>query len=524
MALVHRPGDPSPFGWQLPVLTGVVFLGAAGIVLTAGGLPSVTHPLVQVADLAVGTAYLVLALLGRRRSPALAWLCVAVAATWWCGSFWAAAAFWHRGPLIHLLLTFPSAWPRVPWVRALVVLGYASGLVTWVWSDGRLAVLLAAGLLLAQSVRSLRLGPVRAVLRSPAWLATALVSGAVVTDSVARAVVPLGAAVRPSFVVFCGCLVGAAGALASGLRPPDPERVTDLVVQMGEHGGEGLRSQLAAALGDPTVQLAVERDGSFVDDSGSPVPIPDPGGDRRAVVVRRRDGPAVLVTHHGPARDEPALRRAVDRWAEMSAANARLRDRTQRSMAQVVASRRRLVVAADEERDLLARQLDHGVTGPLRSLGNRLAEDPLVDGPVLRRLESVIHRLDLAAGDLNPAGLADGIAAALRVLAADVPLQVSLDATESPVDPTVARAAYFVCAEAVTNAAKHARASRIDIRVDVQGPELVVEVSDDGCGGADERGGSGLIGLADRVAALGGVLVVDSPLGAGTTVRARLPC
>lgn len=485
-------------------------------------VPPPDDPLIHGADLTVGVAYLALAVLARRRSTALAVLCAAVAITWWLGSLGPPATFWHRGPLVHLLLTFPAVRPSTAWGRVAVVAGYVVSLFPVVWGVDLLAVLLAVCLALARVLRSRPPGDRRGSLRSPAGLATTLVATGVVTDVVARTLVPLGAGVRPSFVFFSLCLVVGAGALAWGLRPSDPERLTDLVVQMGMEGGQDLRSQLAEALGDPALQLAVEREGSFVDEGGAVVTVPSGADPRRGVIVRRPGAPAVLVIHHASPQDEPALREAVDRWVAMSAANAGLRDRTRLSIEQVVLSRRRLLVAADEERDRLAERMEGSVTRPLRTLRAGLAAEQPAD-TLLGRFDAVIGRLEGAGRGLTPPGLGQGIAPALSLLVPHVPLAVRLDVTTQRVDPASERAAFYVCAEALTNAVKHAGATLVEVRVVVEVPNLLVEVSDDGGGGAVPVPGSGLAGLADRVGALGGRLEVESSSGAGTTLRARLP-
>lgn len=482
-----------------------------------------SDPVPQVADLLVGLAFLLLAVLALPRSRPLAVLCATVALTWWVGSVWSGAVFWHRGPLVHLLLVFPSVWPPVAWVRGAVVVGYAVSAVPLVWSTEAAAIGLAAALVLGRMGHSARMAGGRAAHRIPAAVATALVAVAVMGDAVARSVVPLGAAVRPSFVVFCLALAAAAGILGASLRRSNTEQMADLVVELGERGGGGLRGQLAQALDDPGLQLAVERDGIFIDEAGAVVVPPAPGDPRRGVVIERAGGSAVLVVHHASAQDEPALREAVDRWVAMSRANAELRDRTRASIEQVAASRRRLLMAADAERERLAGQIGESVTEPLRTLGERLATSPQVDELLAIRLGAAVDRLDRAADGLAPAGLQEGLAAALGELGTTAPLAVTLDVVDLRIDPAVERAAFYVCAEALANAVKHSGASGAHIRVVAEDGSLRLEVGDDGRGGAASHPGSGLSGLADRVAALGGTLAVDSPPGSGTTVRAILP-
>jgi signal transduction histidine kinase len=131
---------------------------------------------------------------------------------------------------------------------------------------------------------------------------------------------------------------------------------------------------------------------------------------------------------------------------------------------------------------------------------------------------------DLARG-IHPAVLADrGLDAAISALAARSPVPVGVDVATGRLPDPVESAAYFVVAEALTNAAKHARAAEISVRISRHRDLLIVEVIDDGAGGADPARGSGLRGLADRVAAVDGQLTVTSPLGGPTVIRAELPC
>lgn len=126
---------------------------------------------------------------------------------------------------------------------------------------------------------------------------------------------------------------------------------------------------------------------------------------------------------------------------------------------------------------------------------------------------------------LHPRLLSDrGLDAALRALAERALLTVEiLQAPAGRLPTAVEAAAYYVAAEALANAAKHSGASVVRVRVAVEDGTAVVEVADDGVGGASPAGGSGLRGLGDRVSALGGTLDVDSPAGGGTTLRARIP-
>jgi signal transduction histidine kinase len=118
----------------------------------------------------------------------------------------------------------------------------------------------------------------------------------------------------------------------------------------------------------------------------------------------------------------------------------------------------------------------------------------------------------------------EGLAAAVETLVALAPLPVITEIAPARFPAAVETTAYFVISEALANVARHAQASKAEVTACTDGTRLVVEVRDDGIGGAPARGGSGLTGLADRVAALGGRLTITSPPGGGTTIRADLPC
>jgi signal transduction histidine kinase len=202
---------------------------------------------------------------------------------------------------------------------------------------------------------------------------------------------------------------------------------------------------------------------------------------------------------------------------------------------QLAASRARIVEAADAARRRIERDLHDGAQQRLVSLAlnlRRLESSLAPDSPAARELAVARADLDAALEELrelargiHPSVLTDrGLEAALAAVAgrATVPIELDLDCPgELPL--SVQTTAYFVVVEALTNASKHADPERIEVRVALADGGVTVEVCDDGCGGVDPTRGSGLSGLGDRVSALGGTLEIDSPAGAGTTIRARIP-
>jgi PAS domain S-box-containing protein len=194
-------------------------------------------------------------------------------------------------------------------------------------------------------------------------------------------------------------------------------------------------------------------------------------------------------------------------------------------------SRARIVAAADDARRRLERNLHDGAQQRLIALLLQLRgaqrgtiEKAVVVDAAVEELAHAVRELRELAQGIHPSALTErGLAAALRIVAARAPLDVELDVTDAPIDTNAAVAAYYIVSESLNNVAKYAGASRAAVRVRETGARLVVVVEDDGQGGANMDGGTGLRGLFDRVAALDGSLDVDSPPGGGTRLRAELP-
>jgi signal transduction histidine kinase len=249
------------------------------------------------------------------------------------------------------------------------------------------------------------------------------------------------------------------------------------------------------------------------------------------IIVAGKTWGAIVVSRGRP-RDFPegAEHRLGDFAELVTAAVANVDAREQ-----LAASRTRIVQAGYEERRRLGRDLHDGaqqeLVGAVISLKlaqRRLPRDPdeandLVE-EALAHIETGIRELRELAAGIHPSILTDrGLGAALEALAGRSPMPVELlEVPPQRLPVPVETSAYFVVAEALTNAAKHARCSHVQVGVRVEQGAVTVEVRDDGVGGADSSAGSGLRGLADRVSALGGRLEVMSPAGEGTIVRARL--
>jgi len=290
---------------------------------------------------------------------------------------------------------------------------------------------------------------------------------------------------------------------------------------------EELESALRTALRDPALRVGLLVPGAsgFVDAAGTPVSGPQLvpvmlGGAQIGVLASDTTSPAVL--------------RAVAAGAASLVEVTRLRAELAGALREVEASRARLVQAGDAERRRLERDLHDGAQQRLVSLGMamRLAQRHLGDGSVdvdglldqgVAELTTAVAELRQIAHGLRPASLDDGLLAALSAITQSMPIPVRLQ-IPSELPEELATTAYFVAAEAVTNAAKYANATSITVRVARSTGEVRVLIEDNGCGGAAPRPGSGLSGLLDRVAAVGGSLELRSPAGRGTTIEAVLPC
>lgn len=297
-------------------------------------------------------------------------------------------------------------------------------------------------------------------------------------------------------------------------------------VRDGRAQPEEVERLLRDCLNDPALRLllAVPGHPRYIDVSGTArtphgacVPITS-GTTEVGLVVLGRDS----------ARRVRLAREAVIE-ARLPLEVTRLRLELRMALDDARTSRRRLVEATAAERRRLERDLHDGVQQQILAVGMRLRSlqharraDPHVIAEIDQAvdvLESTVTELRRLAHGVRPSRLDDGLTAALRGLVAASAVPVELALHDVDVDEAVAATAYFVAAESLTNAFKHARADHIRLLLEENGRGVVLEVSDDGRGGA--VAGFGLRGLQDRVAAVGGTLHVTSPEGGGTTVRAE---
>jgi signal transduction histidine kinase len=247
------------------------------------------------------------------------------------------------------------------------------------------------------------------------------------------------------------------------------------------------------------------------------------------VIVEGRVLAALTASTSGP-RLPPDVEARLAQFAELAAvaiANAQ-------TNAELTASRARVVATADETRRRLQRDVHDGAQQRLvhALIALKMARGTIETGsPAARLVDEALTNVERASSELRdvvhgilPRSLTHGgLRVGLESLVADLALPVEMRVSAPRLPAGVETTAYFVVAECLTNAVKHSRAARVSLDVDVRGDTVVVEVRDDGIGGADPARGSGLTGLLDRVEAAGGRLTIESPAGRGTAVHAELP-
>ncbi len=379
--------------------------------------------------------------------------------------------------------------------------------------------------------------PARRALR-PAIVSVAAALGGAVTISIGRVLaLPGGGATRVLIALVWG--VSAAGVAVGLLLGVLRSRLVlygmgDLVSRLDSAPVGEVRAVLARLLGDPSLRvLPAAPDGrAYLDASGAR--LQTPGDGRRWLPVG--DPPVGVIEQDLAAAPDPQVLQAVLGVLRLLLDNLRLQDQLRWQLVEVQDSRARIVAAADGERLRIERDLHDGAQQHLVSsaLSVRLARQRLRAAPdtadeLLVQAEqelatSLVEIRQLARG-LHPAILTDrGVGAAVESLAQRLPLQVQLTDGLSGRHPVaVETTAYFVVCEALVNVTRYAGVDAADVRLSQTPGAVLVEVVDHGCGGADARAGTGLRGLADRLAALAGTLTVISGAGAGTTVRAEMP-
>ncbi len=305
-----------------------------------------------------------------------------------------------------------------------------------------------------------------------------------------------------------------------------------------EHARPSLERALADTLGDPSLRLAfwVPDRGEYIDADGRPLATPVAEDNRGVSHIDLAGERVGAITYDVEAIGDRELVRAAGRVVAMAVDRERLTAQLRADHAALLRSRQRIVEAADRERRRVERNLHDGaqqqmlaVAMSLRMLETRMeGADPASRTMVTAaasELESAIRELRELARGLHPTLLGEvGLSGALESLAERSPIPVRLAVRlDGGISESTGVAAYYVVAEALTNAARHSNAERIDVRADRADSRLRIEVTDNGIGGATVAPGSGLEGLVDRVDSIGGRIWITSSAGC-TSVLAELPC
>ena len=300
-----------------------------------------------------------------------------------------------------------------------------------------------------------------------------------------------------------------------------------------------LGTALADALGDQSAHLAywLPDRSTYVDEVGRPLELPAQSSGRASVEINLGNQRLGAIIYDSTLIGDPEIVSAAGRVVALAVDRERLLAEQRANQDALLQSRRRIVAAGDRERRRIERNLHDGAQQRMMSLALavRLAEarvdksDPIAAALLADasdELNGALRDLRELARGVHPALLTDvGLCGALESLAerSTIPVELSVS-IDGSLPMAVEVGAYYVVAEALTNAAKHSYATRARVRASVSDRLLRVEVGDDGVGGAVVRPGSGLEGLGDRVDSLGGKLHISSPVGGGTELVAELPC
>ena len=313
--------------------------------------------------------------------------------------------------------------------------------------------------------------------------------------------------------------------------------LAQLIRDLDTKRGPELQAALARALGDPGLLVAypVPGEGAYLDSNGSAIQLPAADTGTSVAPIEHHGRLVAVLVYDASLDDDPDLVEAVRSAATIAVENVRMQQETQARLAELRDSRSRIVAAGDAERRRIERNLHDGAQQRLATLALQLSmiqrqirDDPggaeLMVSTATDELTQSLKELRELARGIHPSVLDQGLRPALESLAnrSAVPTTVVME-TDEPLPSPVAFAAYFVTSEALANVAKHAFASSVIVRVTTTAESVILQVTDDGVGGADEGGGSGLKGLVDRVEALEGHLMVKSEPGSGTTLTAELP-
>ena len=482
------------------------------------------RPLLWVPDLAVGLLWCPVALRLWPSRRAAAVLALALGITWFFGGLAPVAVFWHRGPLVHLLLLL--AFAGRPRVAIAATIAYGAALVPAVWRSEVWTLAFAGALLILAGWHATTAA--RTTLSRTAQSSLIVTCLVLMAGAVTRLVAPgAESGALPTLLAYEATLAGVALVLIATGGSTPADSVADQVLELNDGPASSLRDALAEVLDDPDLLVGYWRDHlrGYTDLEGREVP-PNPGGGRTALPISYDGRPVALVLHDAALLGDPRLTGAVEVATRLATANADLRARVTERRSELAASRRRLVRSADEERADLASLLRVGPRARLVGLLDELRTLPHAQADVetaTKHVISTIEDLDRWERGLHPLGLDAGLQPALEALCSTSAVPVTLDFSADRFPGALETAVYYVCAEGLANLGKHARAHRAVVTVQTHAQHVLFEVVDDGIGGADSDSGTGLVGVRDRVEAFGGTMTVTSDAGRGTRLSGTLP-
>ena len=449
----------------------------------------------------------------------LAFLAAATGVLWFLGDVVGFLVFAHRGPLTHLLLIYPDTRLRERTHRVSSA-RVTSSLLHTLWPGSRRHSRLVVSVLAVSLWRPAR----KTMPQRLAGVGAALVWGVAALGAIARiSDIQIDPGILLAYQLSL-LLATAMLALDYRYRRSRAATVASLAIDLGQARPHSLRDVLAGALGDPPPVLALPTEDTkgFIDETGRPLYL---GGRPARTLTELRDrGHRIAVIEHDPAllRD-PALLQSITSLVAIAITNTHLQQEVAERIADVESSRRRLLSVADAERDRLEADLRGRVQARLERVAV-LVEHSAQPEELPALVAQTRETIRAFARGVHPRRLdEEGLAAAIGDLAGTTPARVELDIPTDRFSREVEAAAYFLCAEALTNAAKYAEAARVCVLIQGSADQLTVNITDNGLGGAVLKPDGGLVGLQDRLDVIGGTLTVDSPPQRGTTIAATIP-
>jgi signal transduction histidine kinase len=411
----------------------------------------------------------------------------------------------YRGALVSGVVLV-SCRPRAPIALAVVAAGWVASLASAAAQNAQTSIGLAIAIVLASLLiparRPIGIRPIAALSLAVGMILPAAARLAGQTGDTGNRVLLTADLAFALAAVMVGILV---------IRDARADaRLTERIVELS--GDAGIESALATVLRDPSIRLLAPE-----------APRETLPGRERTVITDPLGGSIALVEHAAGALREPRLRSGAA-TAVLLQHEHDLRVASLRTAAEdLQAAQRRILIAADDARARLQRELERQVVPNADRLKARLDATPGLEAAA-DALDHAVQELRVLARGLHPPALErHGLRGALHALVDDAPLAVQLDVPGSRYSEETELVVYFACAEALTNAIKHASAMHIGVTVHEQDRLVIAEIADDGRGGASLSDGSGLAGLATRADALGGRIELISPAGAGTMVRIEVP-